>query len=74
VTEPTYPENPQGDNLRRTRVAMSKGLREVSRALGISAENLSGLEHARYTFADPTDWDRALDIVRQPTDSKGDPR
>ena len=64
VTEPVYPPSPRGENLRRTRVAMIKSQRDVSRALGISVEQLSGLENARYTFGDPADWDRALDVIR----------
>lgn len=51
---PTYPPSPMGERLRDERQRRDFGLRETARALGLRAEQVSGLEHGRYTV---DDWD-----------------
>lgn len=65
VTEPTYPESPGGDNLYRTRVASMCSVSTLAKRLGMSAPNLSAVEHGRAVFVDIDDWDRALDAARR---------
>jgi hypothetical protein len=55
-----YPHSPRGDNLREMRVASRVTLREAADALGLRAEELSGLEHGRYCFADASAWESAM--------------
>ena len=63
VTEPAYPPSPQGENLRRTRVASAMSVRELAKALGIGVVDLSAVEHGRAVFVDANDWDRALALA-----------
>lgn len=59
VTTPVYPESPRGELFRAHRVALGVSLRQAADALGLSAVEVSGLEHGRYVFTDAGEWDRA---------------
>lgn len=66
ITSDTYPESPGGDLLREARKAapVFTSLGDGARRLGLRAEQLSGLEHGRYTFADPVDFETAAKILK----------
>ena len=51
-----YPPHPQGDRLREARVQVSVSMGELAKVLGITAAELSGLEHGSYT-TDQAGWD-----------------
>lgn len=55
-----YPPSPKGKELRNLRKELDLGLRETSKALGISAVDLSSLEHGRATC----DWELIFRMVR----------
>ncbi len=65
VTSDVYPPDPRGDVLRKARVSAKPFVRLGSGAarLGLTAEQLSGLEHGRYAFVDEDDWQRAADVL-----------
>lgn len=62
-----YPDAPGGEMLRSARVNRELRhhvtLRSGAARLGLTAEQLSGLEHGRYTFADSADFERAAAIL-----------
>lgn len=59
VTQPAYPPSPRGERLAAERKRGMVGLMRAAAALGLTAENLSGVERGRYVFVDEQDWDRA---------------
>jgi hypothetical protein len=63
-----YPDAPGGEALRAARVDRELRhhvtLRIGAARLGLTAEQLSGIEHGRYTFVDPADFDRAAEVLR----------
>lgn len=62
-----YSPSPRGEELRQARAGAGRrggGLVKCSRALGITAEQLSGLESGRYTLSD-ADWEVALRVARE---------
>lgn len=56
VDTPIYPEHPRGETLRSLRMACDIYMRDAGRLVGITAEQLSGLEHGRYTLENDTVW------------------
>lgn len=60
---PNYPDSPRGKVLGEKRRARMLGLRDCARIAGLTAEEFSGLEHGRYTFADETEWERVIDAM-----------
>jgi hypothetical protein len=61
---PVYPDTSFGDALRAARVGLGYGLRAASRALGIPAVDLSGVESGSKRFRNLGDYVRAVDVLR----------
>lgn len=74
VTEPKYPASPRGELLRRQRVDAGVSLGALARALGITAADLSGLEHGRKDLRFIEDWGRVVGALRElePREADGD--
>jgi len=64
---PRYPDHPEADALARRRKDLGLGLGKASDRLGMSAENLSGLEHGRYTPKDAAGWLDLEALLLQPS-------
>lgn len=66
ITTNVYPSSRGGDLLREARKASPTfvTLRMGAARLGMTAEQLSGLEHGRYAFDDPVDFETAAEILR----------
>jgi hypothetical protein len=58
------------ERLRNIRVDAGLTLRQAARRIGMSAENLSGLEHGRYTLKDGN-WDGLEALLAQKETSHG---
>lgn len=52
ITSPTYPDSPTGQLMRDLRVTLGVSLRDASKALGLAAAELSGLEMGRLELVD----------------------
>jgi hypothetical protein len=50
VAVPVYPKNPHAEELRRRRIALGFSLGDGASVLGITAAEMSGLEHGRMEF------------------------
>jgi hypothetical protein len=57
-----FPPSPNGKKLRELRNELDLGLRESAKALGISATDLSSLEHGRATCAE---WEELFQALRE---------
>lgn len=62
VTLPTFAPSPSGERLRKSRVMVDLSIGDAARTLGITAAELSGLEHGRYDLS-AEDWDRVFDAI-----------
>lgn len=63
--EPIYPDSPHGSQLRAARMEPYRNLRETGRLLGLTAEQISGLETGRYTLSDE-DWTELFSLLSRP--------
>lgn len=64
---PSYPESPEGAELRRLRVHDADlTLREAAKRLGLSPSELSGLERGSLTFVEPGGWEYARTLLLTP--------
>jgi hypothetical protein len=64
--EPVYPPSSHADEVRDARLEGDRNLRQGARLLGITAEQMSGLEFGRYTFATEVEWQQVLWMLRNP--------
>ena len=59
VMIPVYPPSPRGERLFSRRIHRTEHtLREAARLFGLTAVELSGLEHGWYTLGSDAEWDR----------------
>jgi hypothetical protein len=63
---PIYSPSPEAMEFRARRQALDLALREAARRVGLSAPELSDLEHGRANLADPEDWPRLLGALEEP--------
>lgn len=62
ITLNDYAPSPNGERLRTARAHADLSLGDTARALGLTSQQVSGLECGRYDLSDD-DWQRVMDAI-----------